>query len=181
MQVAIFLIELHDDLLHTGWFAFILHNVSYFIQSDRRILCVGHKVNWSCSKVRCLSDRCCNCFFSAPHNCKRNISKKHVVATIGHILLLFRKQLIGHLAVGLGHTTVHAESQSTQNAQRSALLGSHARSFLCLRSLPAAISQGSFLPACDPSMALTIRFKALGPVPSRLLKFSISPMILGVT
>ena len=75
MQVVIFLIELHDDLLHTGCFAFILHNFSYFIQSDRRILCVGHKVNWGCSKVRCLSDRCCNCFFSAPHNCKEHIEK----------------------------------------------------------------------------------------------------------
>ena len=146
MQVVILLIELHNNLLHPRCFTFILHNLSYFIQSNRRVVRVGHKVHWSRAEVRCISDRSCNCFFSAPHDCKRNISKEHVVAPISYILLLFIQQLICHLTVGLGHTTVHAKSQSTQNAQRSALLGTHARIFLRICSLPAPIFQSSFLP-----------------------------------
>ena len=49
MQVVILLIELHNNLLHPRCFTFILHNLSYFIQSNRRVVRVGHKVltaNW---------------------------------------------------------------------------------------------------------------------------------------
>ena len=148
MQIIIFLIEVHWNLRHSGPLALIFNHFCNLIHSDWHVLHIFDNINWTCSEMRCVGQCRCNCICPAPHDCKWQIPKKHVVATICDVLFLFKEQLIRHLPVRLGDAAIHSEGQTTQDTQRTTLWPTHARRLLCIHVLHAGIFHGGLLSLC---------------------------------